>query len=269
MGLIDTHAHLQAVQFEIDGDEVLERARAAGVRYLVNIGYDLPSSAASVKLARLHPHIFATAGIQPHYALETGQDEFAQLQALLDAPKVVALGEIGLDYHHGRAPRADQQRVFERQLGIAAERRLPVVIHSREAQADTVAILAAARHGQPVIMHSFSGDWAYAESCLRFDAYLSFSGPLTFPRALELHDVAVRAPLERLLVETDCPYLSPHPFRGKRNEPARVRLVAERLAVLRGMTFDEVAEVLWRNTSAAFALPIDAWSPADHDITIA
>jgi hypothetical protein len=112
---------------ETDGDEVLERARAAGVRYLVNIGYDLPSSAASVELARLHPHIFATAGIQPHYARETGPEEFAQLQALLDAPKVVALGEIGLDYHHDRAPRVDQQALFERQLGIAAERQLPVV----------------------------------------------------------------------------------------------------------------------------------------------
>lgn len=267
MGLIDSHAHLQAVPFEADYDQVLERARAADVRWLINVGYDLPSSAASVELAGRYAYIFATAGIQPHYALETGHEELRQLQTLLDAPKIVALGEIGLDYHHDRAPRVAQHALFEQQLAIAAEHQLPVVIHSREAQADTVAILKAAQHSQPVIMHSFSGDWAYAEACLGFGAYLSFSGPLTFPRALELHDVAVHAPLDRLLVETDCPYLSPHPFRGKRNEPACVRLVAERLAVLRGMSFNEVAEVLWRNTSAAFALPIDAWSPSDHDVT--
>ncbi len=262
--MIDTHAHVQSPQFDADRAQVLERARADGVRYLINIGYDLASSAASVELASQYPHIFTTAGIQPHYALETGPDEIARLYALLDTPKIVALGEIGLDYHHDRAPRPDQHALFERQLGIAAERRLPVVIHAREAQDDTVAILTAARHPHPVIMHSFSGDWTYAEACLNFGAYLSFSGPLTFPRTTDLHDVAVRAPLDRLLVETDCPYLSPHPFRGKRNEPARVRLVAERLAMLRGMAFDELAEVLWRNTCVAFRLPIEAWSPFDR-----
>lgn len=132
---------------------------------------------------------------------------------------------------------------------------MPVVIHSREAHADTVAVLRDAAHGPPVVMHSFSGDWHYAEACLAFGAVLSFSGPLTFPRASELHEVAMRAPLERLLVETDCPYLSPHPFRGKRNEPARVRLVAERLAELRGMALEDVANAIWQNACAVFGLP--------------
>lgn len=257
MELIDSHVHLQAGAFDADRAEVLERARAEGVAWLINVGYDLESSAASVALAERYPSLFATAGIQPHYALTTGAGELAQLRSLLDAPKVVALGEIGLDYYHDRAPRPAQRELFEIQLRIASERELPVVIHSREAHADTVAVLSQAAHRKPVIMHSFSGDWAHAEACLAFGAYLSFSGPLTFPRAVELHDVARRAPLDRLLVETDCPYLSPHPFRGKRNEPARVRLVAERLAALRGMTFDEVSEALWRNTCAAFELPLD------------
>jgi TatD DNase family protein len=264
VGLIDSHVHLQAVQFEADREQVLARAHADGVRYLINVGYDLPSSAQSVELAQAHPSIFATAGIQPHHALTTGAEEIAQLRVLLDAPRIVALGEIGLDYYHDRAPRPDQARLFEEQLALAAERRLPVVIHSRDAQDDTVAILSAARHPYPVIMHSFSGDWAYAQSCLAFDAFLSFSGPLTFPRATELHEVAMRAPLDRVLVETDCPYLSPHPFRGKRNEPARVRLVAERWAALRGIPFEEAAAVLWRNTVLAFGLPVGAWSPDDH-----
>ena len=255
MNLIDTHAHLHVPAFDEDRDAVLERAEAAGVRRLINVGYDLPSSAASVALAARYAYIYATSGIQPHYALDTGPTEFLELRALLAAPKVVALGEIGLDYHHDRAPRSAQRELFEAQMALAAELRLPVVIHSRDAHADTVDVLRAAAHPLPVVMHSFSGDWAYADACLSFGAYLSFSGPLTFPRSAGLHEVATRAPLDRLLVETDCPYLSPHPFRGKRNEPERVRLVAQRVADLRGLPLDEVSNVIWRNACAVFGLP--------------
>ena len=257
MRLIDTHAHLQIAAFDADRTEVIERARADGVRRIVNVGFDLPSSAAAIELAHVHDGMYATAGIQPHYAVSTGPDELDHLRQLLAAPGIVALGEIGLDYHHDRAPRPAQIELFETQLRLAAELTLPVVIHSREAHADTVAVLRRAAHRQPVIMHSFSGDWAYARECLELGTYLSFAGPLTFPKATELHDVAVRAPLERVLVETDCPYLTPHPFRGKRNEPARVRLTAERLAALRGLERDDVAEAVWHNACAAFGL-------ADH-----
>ncbi len=255
MNLIDTHAHLHVAAFDADRDMILQRALDSGVQRLINVGYDRASSAASVELARLHPQVYATVGIQPHHAAATGPAELRELEGLLAAPKVVALGEIGLDYHHDRAPRPAQRALFETQLRLAGDHGMPVVIHSREAHADTVAVLRNAAHGPPVVMHSFSGDWHYAEACLAFGAFLSFSGPLTFPRASELHEVAMRTPLEWILVETDCPYLSPHPFRGKRNEPARVRIVAERLAELRGMALEEVANAIWQNACAVFGLP--------------
>ena len=258
MHLIDTHVHVHIQAFDTDREAALERAREVGVRRMINVGYDLASSDASIKLAARRAEIYATAGIQPHYAVETGPEELARLEALLGEPRVVALGEIGLDYHHDRAPRPRQRELFEAQLAIARRRCLPVVIHSRDAHADTMAVLTSAAHPFPVVMHSFSGDWAYAEACLAWGGYLSFSGPLTFPKAHELHNVAARAPLDRLLVETDCPYLSPHPFRGRRNEPARVRLVAEQLATLRGVPLDELAAALWTNACRAFGLPLSA-----------
>lgn len=219
---------------------------------MINIGYDLPSSRASVALAEQHDHIFATAGIQPHYALETSDEHLRENAALLARPKVVALGEIGLDYHHNRAPRAAQHDFFVQQLDLARAANMPVVIHSREAHADTVRILRESARNLTIIMHSFSGDWAYAEACLALGAFLSFSGPVTFPKAAELHEVAQRAPLDRILIETDCPYLAPHPHRGKRNEPAYVRLVAERIAGLRGVSFDAIAAAVWINAERAF-----------------
>ncbi len=255
MYLIDTHVHLHVAAFDEDRAAALLRAREVGVRRMINVGYDLPSSRASIALAAEDPEIYATAGIQPHYAAETGPEEMARLEALLGEPRVVALGEIGLDYHHDRAPRPRQRELFEAQLEIARRRGLPVVVHSREAHADTVAVLAAAAHPLPVVMHSFSGDWAYGQACLALGAFLSFSGPLTFPKAQELHEVAARAPLDRLLVETDCPYLSPHPLRGRRNEPARVRLVVEQLARLRGVPLVELVDVLWHNACRVFGLP--------------
>jgi TatD DNase family protein len=257
MRLIDTHAHVHATAFDVDRAAVLERARAAGVLRIINVGYDLPSSRASVELARSHEQVYATAGLQPHYALSTTPEDLDELRELLALPKVVALGEIGLDYHHDRAPRPAQREFFALQLALAEEVALPVVIHSRDAHADTVAVLAEARPSRPIVMHSFSGDWDHAMACLELGAYLSFSGPLTFPKSTDLHDVARRAPLDRLLVETDCPYLSPHPYRGKRNEPERVTLVAERLAFLRGMQPDEIADIVWRNACTVFGLPDD------------
>lgn len=268
MKLIDTHAHVHAAAFDEDRSDVYRRAHDAGVVRIVDVGYDLPSSRASVDLAQALPWVYATAGIQPHYASETGPAEIAELVRLLAMPKVVALGEIGLDYHHDRAPRRAQRELFERQLEIARAHHLPVVIHAREAHADTVDVLCGARHPYPVVMHSFSGDLGYAEACLAFGAYLSFSGPLTFAKATDLHVVARVAPVDRILVETDCPYLSPHPYRGRRNEPARVRLVAERLAALRDMDIDDLATAVWQNACAVFDLPVEA-DPAPVDQHVA
>lgn len=252
MSLIDTHAHIHLEAFDADRPAVLERAAAVDVARLINIGFDLPSSEASVALANTHEGVFAAVGIQPHYALTTTAAHLDRIAALLEHPKVVALGEIGLDYHHNRAPQAAQHELFRSQIAIARERELPIVIHARDAQSDTVRILSESAAGVPTVMHAFSGDWSYAAACLDLGAYISLAGPVTFPKAVELHDVAQRVPLDRLLVETDCPYLTPHPFRGKRNEPARVRLVAERIALLRGIPYADLVDALWANAQRVF-----------------
>jgi TatD DNase family protein len=250
--LIDTHAHLALPPFDADRAAALARAAAAGVARIVEIGFDLPSSRAALALAEQHPQIVAVVGVQPNHAHELEYGWVDELRALCAHPKAVAIGEIGLDYHWMKAPPELQEAVLRRQLALARELDLPVVIHSREAQADTLRILGDAARGQPGIMHSFSGDWAYAAACLEIGFMLSLSGPVTFARAAELHEVARRAPLDRLLTETDSPYLSPHPHRGRRNEPAHVRLVAERIAALRGEPLEAVADQVWANAERIF-----------------
>ena len=253
--LIDTHLHLHLAQFDADREQVIARAQATQVMRMLEIGYDLESSRAAVALSAAHPSIYAVVGIQPHYAMQADADWLAEICALAAHPKVVAIGEIGLDYYHDRAPHAAQERLLREQLALARELDMPVVIHSREAQADTVRILQDAARGQPGIMHSFSGDWAYAEACLEVGFMLSFSGPVTFNKASDLHDVARRAPLDRILTETDSPYLAPHPLRGRRNEPANVRLIAARLAVLREMSLEQLAHAVCSNAAKIFGLP--------------
>lgn len=255
MRLIDTHAHLGSDQFDGDRDAVLARARAAGVARVIEIGYSLDTSRAAVALAEARPEVYAVVGVQPNAPEDAAGPWLDELRRLAVHPKVVAIGEIGLDYHWNAAPPAEQERIFRAQLALARELDLPVVIHSRAAQADTVRVLREDARGLAGVMHSFSGGWAYAEGCLELGFHLSFSGPLTFPKAAELHDAAQRAPLARLLAETDSPYLAPHPLRGRRNEPANVRLVAERLAALRGVALDELAGALWANACALFRLP--------------
>ncbi|GAB4209486.1 MAG: TatD family hydrolase [Roseiflexaceae bacterium] len=250
--LIDTHQHLHLSHFDTDRDEVIARAQAAGVTRLVEIGYDLDSSRAAVALAEQHPAIYAVVGIQPHYALAADAGWLDEIQRLAAHPRVVAIGEIGLDYYHDQAPHDRQEQLFRDQLALARGLSLPVVIHSRDAHKDTVRILRDAARGQPGIMHSFSGDWSYAEACLEVGFMLSFSGPVTFPKAAELHEVVRRVPLDAILTETDSPYLSPHPLRGKRNEPERVRLVAERLAALRGQSLEELAAAVWDSAERIF-----------------
>ena len=249
---IDTHAHLHLTHFDADRKAVIEQAQTAGVQRMVEIGYDLVSSRAAIQLAEQYDEIYAVVGIQPHYATEADETWIAEIQHLAQHPKVVAIGEIGLDYYHDRAPHDKQEHLFREQLALARETNLPVVIHSRDAEVDTVRILHDAARNQPGIMHSFSGDWAYAEACLEVGFYLSFSGPVTFRKATELHQVAQQAPLNRILTETDSPYLSPHPFRGKRNEPARVRLVTERIAELRAIPVADMARAVWHNANTIF-----------------
>lgn len=252
--LIDTHAHLGSAQFDADRSAVIERAVAAGVMRIIEIGYDLATSRAAVALASQYEPIYAVVGVQPNHVADLPDDWLDQVRTLAQQPKVIAIGEIGLDYYWNAAPAAVQEACFRAQLDLARDLRLPVVIHSRDAHDDTIRVLRDAARGLSGVMHSFSGDWAYARACLDIGFHLSFSGPVTFPKAVVLHDVARRAPLDRILTETDSPYLAPHPFRGKRNEPAYVRLIAERIADLRGMPLDDLAQATRRNAEEVFGL---------------
>lgn len=250
--LIDTHTHLHMDHFKNDRGAVLEHAAAAGVERIVEIGYDIPSSRAALALSEQYPQIYAVVGVQPNHIHENQPDWLDTVRELAQHPKAVAIGEIGLDYYWDKSPHNVQEQVFREQLALAREIGLPVVIHSRDAREDTLRILRDAARGQPGIMHSFSGDWEFAAACLDVGFLLSFSGPVTFAKASDLHDVARHAPLDAILTETDCPFLTPHPMRGKRNEPARVRLVAEQLARLRNLPLETLAAAVWKNAAQIF-----------------
>jgi TatD DNase family protein len=246
--LIDSHCHLDDPQFDADRDEVIGRALAAGVTRMLAIGTGEgpPDLQAAIRLAERYPFIYATVGVHPHDASKATEETFARLWELAAHPKVVAIGEIGLDYHYDFSPRAAQQAVFARQVEIAAQCRKPVVIHTREAWEDTLALL---RPGAPVagIMHCFTGDEMQARQALDLGFHLAFGGVLTFPKAEAVRQAARIAPEDRLLVETDCPYLAPVPHRGKRNEPAFIAEVVRRLAADRGRAPEEIAEATTRN----------------------
>jgi TatD DNase family protein len=254
--LIDSHCHLDNEQFDADRDAVIERALAAGVERMVAIGTGEgpPDLEAGVRLADCHPAFYATVGVHPHDASKAGSETYRRLDELLRHPKVVALGEIGLDYHYDFSPRETQRDVFIEQMRIARDARKPIVIHTREAWDDTLALIE--RHwtptGLPVVMHCFSGGPAEAARCLAFGCYLSFGGILTFPKAVEIREAARTAPADRILIETDAPYLAPVPKRGKRNEPAFVVETARRLAEIRGETLEGIAATTTRNFERLF-----------------
>ncbi|MBI4891419.1 MAG: TatD family hydrolase [Acidobacteria bacterium] len=244
MSLIDTHCHLDSKPFSADLDATIQRARAAGVDRLVAIGPGdgPPDLEAGIRLADSYPFIYATVGVHPHDAAKAGAETWPQLLSLTAHPKCLAVGEIGLDYHYDFSPREVQRAAFIEQLGIARDAGLPIVIHTREAWDDTIAILKQHWDGRlGGIFHCFSGGPKDAENVLEMGFFVSFSGILTFPRATEIHAAAKIVPDDRLLVETDAPYLAPVPYRGKRNEPAYVVHTAQRLAELRGVPAEEIA----------------------------
>jgi len=249
---VDSHCHLDSEQFDADREPVIERALAAGVTQMVAIGTGNgpPDLEAGIRLADRYPQFYATVGIHPHDAAKANDDSLKRLAEMLKHPKVVALGEIGLDYHYDFSPRAVQHSIFIEQMRIACDARKPIVIHTREAWTDTIALLR--EHWAPTglggIMHCFSGGPAEAEQVLELGFHLSFGGIVTFPKALDIQQAARIAPADRMLIETDAPYLAPVPRRGKRNEPAFVVETARRLAELRGETVDAIAQI----TSANF-----------------
>lgn len=254
--LVDSHAHLDDGRFAADLPLVLERAKEAGVAWVVTVGIDLASSKAAVSLAHRFPMVVAAVGIHPHEAKTADARTLQELARLARDPRVVAIGEIGLDYHYNHSSPAIQREVFAAQLRLAGELDLPVVVHDREAHEDVEAILSETAPPRAGVLHCFSGDAAMAARLVERGFYLSFAGPVTFNRSKDhFCRVLAAVPLGRILVETDCPYLSPAPFRGQRNEPARVRLVAERVAELLGLGVDEVIRATGEASANFFGLP--------------
>jgi len=252
--LVDTHAHLDSERYDSDREEVIARSLAAGVGAIVTVGVDLASSRAAVALAQRHPNVYATVGIHPHEAAGVGPDDLAEVARLSSEPGVVAIGEIGMDFYRNWSPRERQREVFLAQLELARQVNKPVVIHDRDAHAEIMSTLKAKAGGLKGVLHCFSGDLAMACEALEMGLCVSLAGPVTFGNAHTLHELARQLPLDGLLVETDCPFLAPHPHRGQRNEPAYVRLVAEKISELKDLPLEQVAAATTGNASRLFGL---------------
>jgi TatD DNase family protein len=251
--MIDTHCHLEFPDFANDRDAVLDRARAAGVDTLLCVGGERPRNQMIAELLPAYPQLCGAYGVHPHWANAATAEDERWIVENLCATRVVALGEIGLDYHYDFSPRAVQRRVFARYLALAREHEKPVILHSREAFADTFDVL---KDGAPWrgVVHCFSYSLAEAEAFMSLGLHISFCGQITFPKCDTLREVARAIPLERLLLETDAPFLAPVPQRGKRNEPAWLALIAERHATLRGISRAALDEATTRNACALFGL---------------
>ena len=259
---VDSHAHIDGTEFDADREEVIQRARDAGVSAILNIGTGDPHCGAlerAVELAEKHPDIYTAIGTHPHDA-RLFDDEAEKLISKLikQSSRVIAWGEIGLDFHYDNSPRDVQISVFRRQLHLAREAKLPVIIHTREAEAETIEILKSewGGHGLPGVMHCFSGSLWLAQQAIALGFHISFSGIVTFKKAEELRTIAKQVPPDLLLIETDCPFLAPVPFRGKRNEPAYVVEVARCLAGIHEMTVEELGRITSGNFATLFNLKI-------------
>ncbi|MBI5016596.1 MAG: YchF/TatD family DNA exonuclease [Deltaproteobacteria bacterium] len=253
--IVDTHAHLTAAELRRELDAVVARARDAGVGAIVTVGTDLVDSRAAVRLAQRTEGVWATVGVHPHDAAGLTEAALDDLAALAGSPKVVAWGEIGLDYFRDRSPRDEQRRWFRAQVVRARELGLPVVVHDREAHADTLAILKAEAGGElRGVFHCFSGDLSFAREVLALGFYLSIPGTVTYPKNDELRRVVASVPLERCLLETDCPYLAPQPRRGQRNEPSLIVHTAQAVAEVRGLAVSDVARVTTRASRTLFGV---------------
>lgn len=253
--LVDTHTHLDAQQFDEDREETIARAVEQGVTRLINIGFNRETIPTTMKLAETYDFIYAAIGWHPQDAITMKDEDLDWIAELCRHEKVVAIGEIGLDYYWDTSPKDVQHAVFRRQIGLARELGMPVVIHNRDAHEDTIRILREEKaHEVGGVMHSFSGSWETAKLCLNMGFHLSFGGPITFKNAKQPKEVLKQTPIDRLLLETDAPYLTPHPYRGKRNESAYVNLVAEAAAELKGVSFQEIAEKTTRNALERFGI---------------
>jgi len=252
--LTDTHAHLTMPEYQ-DLQEVLERAKGAGIEFIIDVGFDITSSEKSTVLSDNTDNIYTAVGIHPHEAKSFDENMFRKFKDLLKHPKVVAVGEIGLDYHYNLSTKEEQRRVFSKLLWEAREANKPVIIHGRESYGDLNDIIHTEGHDKlPGVFHSFSGDMNELKWILDHGFYISISGMITFKKAQNIIDIAKAAPLDRILIETDCPYLTPDPFRGKRNEPSYVKYVASSLAKVKGVSVEEIGEATTRNAKTLFKI---------------
>lgn len=255
MMLFDTHAHLNAEQFDTDLEEVIARAKAEKVERIVVVGFDKPTITRAMELIEEYHFIYAAIGWHPVDAIDMTEEDLSWIKELSSHEKVVAIGEMGLDYHWDKSPKGVQKEVFRKQIALAKEVNLPIIIHNRDATEDVVTILkeeGAEEVGG--IMHCFTGSAEVARQCMDMNFYISFGGPVTFKNAKKPKEVAKEIPNDRLLIETDCPFLTPHPFRGKRNEPSYVKYVAEQLAELKGLTYEEIASITTENAKRLFRM---------------
>jgi len=249
---IDSHTHIQISQFDPDRDAVLKRALEAGVSTILVIGFDLETSLGAVELAEKHENLFATVGMHPHDAKDLTPDVLKTFRELLNHPKVIALGEIGLDYYRNLSPHAVQKDAFEKQLDLAEEMGMPIIVHNRDAYMDILPILEGRRGQIQGVLHCFTGDVELMHRSLEIGFHIGIGGIVTYPNAKDVQAVAREVPLERLLIETDCPWLAPQSWRGKRNEPAYVRAVAEKIAELRETSVGTIGEITTKNFNSLF-----------------
>ena len=256
MILVDTHAHIDEEGFAQDFDEMLERAYANDVKYVVNIGANMDESRVSIELADKYESIYATVGVHPHDVAEVDDKALDQLAKWCEHDKVVAVGEIGLDYFRSQTSKEMQAYAFAAQLDVARQMHMPVSIHDRDAHGDVMRMLKNEGKGLSGILHCFSGSWEMAKELIKMNYYIAIGGAVTFKNAAKLPEIAANIPLEYLLLETDCPYLAPHPHRGTRNEPANIRPIAEFIANIRGITLEELAAATTANAARIMRMPI-------------
>ncbi|HUZ00404.1 MAG TPA: TatD family hydrolase [Thermomicrobiaceae bacterium] len=254
MRLVDTHCHLDLETFDADRDEVFTRARDVGVDHFLVIGFAPERWQTTLALTQAQPGVFAAVGLHPSEAERYSPNLLVSLDAAAHADRVRAIGETGMDYHWDGASPAVQRAVFEAQIALAKSLGLPFVVHQRDAEADTVDVLRATNPPHAGVMHCFTGDLDFADECLALGLHLGLGGAVTFRKATALHEVVRRAPVDRLVLETDAPFMAPSPHRGRRNEPAYVELVARRVAELREIDVEAVATVTTRNARVLFHL---------------
>ena len=254
MKLFDSHAHLDDEQFDSDREEVIDRIIKSDVKRIINVGSDIKTSETSIRLASKYDFIYAAVGIHPHDVSDCSLADMEYLKKLSAHEKVVAIGEIGLDYYYDNSPREEQLIWFENQIQLSEELNLPFIVHSRDASEDTYDIIKRNRNKSEFVLHCFSQSLEMAKKYIDLGGYISFAGPVTYKKSVKLREVVKNIPLDRLLIETDCPYLSPEPKRGKRNDPTNVLHVAETIASELRIDSERLAEITFENASRLFSI---------------